>query len=217
MIMENLSWEITAREKKERTQKLIFRVWFPFIILGIVAATIGYPALFTYHFLTKGWIYILRQIFYTMIGVIGSFLLLLLINKLIPYKERTYFLDNNGIIISKGKKKKQYLWNEFEYFYPYSKRYIPEPPRDLPQLHPQDSIGGPEREKIFSAEQQIVGEIFYLKKKPKNIFSRLYKSFVAIYSEPNNTRAINKFLSNYLQRRTMKATSDLGLIFYEFK
>jgi len=215
--MENLNWKITSTERKERTKKLIFRIWLPFIILGIVAATIGYPALFTYHFITKGWVYILQQIFYTMIGVMGSLLLLLLINKFISYKERTYFLDNNGITIFKGEKKRYYFWSDFEYFHPYSERYIPEPPRDFSQLHPQDSIGGPEREKIFGAEQEIVGEIFYLKKKPKNIFSRLYKSFVVIYSEPNNAGTVNKFLSNYLQRKTMKATSDLGIVFYEFK
>ena len=215
--MENLSWKITATEKKERTQKLIFRVWLPLIILGIVAATIGYPMLFTYQFITNGWPFILQRIIYTTIGAIGSLLLLLLINKFIPYQERTYFLNDSGVTISKGSKKKNYLWSDFEYFYPYLERYISEPPRDFPQLHPQDSIGGPEREKIFGAEQEIVGEIFYLKKKPKNIFSRLYKFFVVIYCEPNNTGTVNKFLSNYLQRKTMKATSDLGMVFYEFK
>ena len=215
--MENLIWKITAVEKKKRTQRLIFRIWLPFIILGIIAATIGYPMLFSYHFITKGWIFILRQIIYTTIGVIGSLLLLLLINRFIPYQERSYFLDNNGLIISKGRKKKHYLWSDFEHFYPYSERYISGPPQDVQQWHPQDYVAGGKREEIFKAESKTMGGIFYLKKKPKNILSKLYKSFVIIYSEPNNTNAVLKFLSSHLPTKQMKATSDLGLALYEFK
>lgn len=214
--MENLSWEITREEKKERTKKVIFRIWLPLIILGIIAATIGYPALFSYNIFARGWIYIVKQAFYTLIGIGISLLLLLVINKFALYKDRTYFLDDKGLTISKGKRKKIYLWADFEYFYSYSERYASKVSQSF-QLHPQDSIGGPEREKIFGAEREIVGEIFYLKCRPRNIFAKLYKTFVVIYSEPNNLKVVNKFLSDHLQKKQMGAASDLGLIFYEFK
>lgn len=215
--MENISWEITAKEKGGRTQKVLFRLWFPLIILGIIATTVGYPALFTYHLFSQGWSYVLQQTIYTVFGVMASFIILLVINKFARYKERSYFLDNKGITISKGNKKKQYLWDEFDLFFIYSQRYITKSPQVSSNLHPQDSLAGPQRENILRTEQEIVGDIFYLKKKPKNILSKLFKSFVVVYSEPDNTSSVNEFLSGHIQKKEMRATSDLGLVFCEFK
>ena len=188
----------------------------PLFILGILAGTIAYPASFIYDLTKKGITHVLKNAFWIISWTILAPTLLLVINRFFPYKERTYFLDDNQLVISKGKKKKQYSWDEFEYFYPYSGRYKTKSYEGLAQWSPYN-IGEGQREKLFKTEKEVIGEIFYLKKKPKNLLSKLYRSFTIIYSEPNNNKEVLRFLSRHLERRDMKSTSDLGLVFYEFK
>ncbi len=197
-----LKWQITSSKKRKQIQEGV-------LIIGPVL--IG----FIFLFLTSRFnIYNIsfKEIIYAILGVIISFLLLLLINKIFPYQDRKYSLDNNGITISKGKKTKRYLWTDFECFHPYS-----EGRGFKPDVRPRSLDLEESREKIFEAGKKIEGYIFYLKKKQKNIFSKLYKVFVVVYSEIENQKAVNKFLSNHLPKKSMKNTTDLGLIFYEFK
>lgn len=215
--MENLNWTITAEERKKRTRKLVFRVWAPFIVLGVIAATIGYPASFAHDIAARGWFLTLQQAFYAMAGMAAGMLAMLLVNEIFPYSERTYLLDCKGLSVSSGKKKKNYPWDDFKCFYPYSERYFSKASRNSGQSGAQSFAGENRRGEIFNAEQEIAGAVFYLEKKPGNSFSRLFKFFVVVYSEPDNTKAVNKFLSEHLQRKTMKAASDLGLVSCEFK
>ena len=142
-------------------------------------------------------------------GMVLSFGILLVVNKFLPYKERSYMLDNNGVTISRGRKTKFYSWNDFECFYPYSERFI--------ASHSQDPAIEEKREKIYEVDKSIEGEIFYLRKKPNNILDRLHKTFVVIYSKADNFNEVNNFLVNYLERKAMQNSTDLGLVFYEFK
>jgi hypothetical protein len=197
---DELNWKITPAEKREQIQKGVFVIG-PLIIGFVFFALTSKSGMRSISF---------KEITYSVLGAIVSFTLLLLINKIFPYKERIYSLSNNGLIISKGKKTKQYLWSDFECFYPYSERYGFKPNSYQPDIEEK-------REEIFEAERGIEGEIFYLKKKSKNIFSKLYKVFVVVYSEINNQKAVNRFLSNQLSKKTVKTATDLGLVFYEFE
>ena len=199
---DEISWKITPSEKRKQIQKGILVIG-PLIMGLLILVLTSRLALRNITF---------KEIIYSGLGVTISFILILLLNRIFPHKEKAYFLNDNGLIISKGKKTKQYSWNDFECFYPYSERYS-----FKPNLSSYQSDIEEKRGEIFKTGRSIEGEIFYLKKKPKNIFSKLYKVFVVIYSEINNQEAINRFLSNKLSRKLMKDTTDLGMIFYEFK
>ena len=79
------------------------------------------------------------------------------------------------------------------------------------QLPQKEEIG------IFDVERNIVGEIYFLKKKSRGIFSGLIKHFVVVYAELGNSKEVGGFLAGHLPERKMTSTSDLGLVFYEFK
>lgn len=147
--------------------------------------------------------------------IVTVLFLFFLINKNFPYADRSYSLDNSGINITKGKRNKKYSWNEFEYYYLYSDRN--RVTAKVVRKENESYIGQSYRDTIYNAEKNITGDIFYLKKKRKNFISKVYKKFVVIYGEPENSTAISKSISRYLPRKTMTSTSDLGLVFYEFK
>jgi hypothetical protein len=214
--LPRLEWQITPEEKRKRNKKLILIIWPLLIILIVISATTSYPLSNSFNSLSKG-------IFYTKNGVILSLLLvvfipfiLLLLNRVFLYKKRTYILDDNKLTVSKGKKKKEYLWSDFDFFYRYLSKYDTNPYKGISKISPY-RYGEKERNKIFGSQKEIAGEIFYLKKKSNSLFSKLYKIFIVIYSEPENNDEVMKFLSTHLNKRPMKSTSDLGLVFYKFK
>ena len=211
-----LKWEITPAERRKRVRKLIFIAWFPLFILGVLASTITYPASFTYDLLLRGLPYVLKNALWTVAWVMLSTVILLIVNQFFPHKTRTYVLNNETISISRGRKGKTYSWEDFEYFYPYSKRYRTNLYKGLDNIDPH-KIGENQREKMFSAERDTTGELFYLKRKPEGFISKLFKVFVIVYSEPDNNTQVVNFLSRHLERKDMKSTSDLGMVFYEFK
>lgn len=151
----------------------------------------------------------LKEMVYAVLIIFGILLMLILINKIFPYKEKTYFLADGGMTISNGKKIQKYLWSDFECFYPYSegRGFKPNP-------KPRDTNLEKNREKFFESGRKAEGEMFYIKKKSGNKF---FKIFVVIRSKIDNQKMVNKFLSNYLTRRPMRGSTDLGLVFYEFK
>ncbi len=199
--MENeLAWEITSSEKKEQIKRGVF-------VIGSMLTVFIFFSLLSRRNMEN---ISFKEIIYGTLGVVGSFLLLLLINKIFPYRGKKYSLNDDGITISKGKTVKRYLWNDFECFYPY-----PEGRGFKPNLRPRNLKLEESRKEIFKAGEGIEGEIFYLKKKSKSIFSKLYKIFVVVYSEIDNQKSVNRFLTNHLSREPMKDTTDLGMVFYE--
>lgn len=202
---EVLTWEITPSEKRAQIRKFISKTWL--VLVGLVVFSLFYYVSdFFSWMLREGIKLALFRVVYVAIGVAVFIGLFFLLNKFIPYKLRAYRLDDLGIIISKGKRKKYFSWNEFECFYPY-RSY-----QNYPN-YPGKSMRG----QLLEAGQQIEGQIFYLKKKSTGFFSKLCRIFVVVYSESNNSKAVSKFLSKHLPSRKMTSSTDLGLIFYQFK
>ncbi|MCD6550015.1 hypothetical protein J7K24_00530 [bacterium] len=137
--------------------------FLPFIIMLVIVEAFSADVEFS----LKNFLY---SIFFTTLLIIGIILFLFVGNKIFPYQRRVYYLDSQGITISKGKKKKHYSWDDFECFYRYS-------------------VGrGSFRTTSFpsnSTSKMIQGETFYLKMESKSFLSRFYKTFVVVYSEPD--------------------------------
>ncbi|MCX6761082.1 MAG: hypothetical protein NTZ84_03215 [Candidatus Nealsonbacteria bacterium] len=192
-----LGWKINSAEKKEQLQKGI-------IVIGPLLTGLAFI------FLTErqG----VKEAIHEALFIAIIFIFAFLVNMIFPYKDRAYSLDDNGITVSKGKRNKRYLWSDFECFYPYSEGRGFKPNLRLRSLDIEEK-----RKEIFEAGKGIEGEIFYLKKNPKGIVSKLHKVFVVVYSEINNQGEVNRFLSNKLPRKTMEDTTDLGMVSYEFK
>ncbi len=205
MSNEILSWEITPLEKRQQVQEFISKTWLIWICFIVVSLSFSYAGLFSWT-IHKDIKYALINLLYIIIGIAVCIWLFFIINKFIPYKLRTYYLDGSGITISKGKKKKYFSWDEFEYFYPYHSY-------KGCQIIPKNS----KREQLLEVDQQIEGQIFYLKKKPTNLLSKFYKTFVVIYSEPDNSKRVLQFLNKHLPQKKITLSSDLGLVFYQFK
>jgi len=201
--MDNeLRWDITAVERRGQIQKAV--VIIGPILLLIVISTVADT-------LAKNHDFSFKKIIAVAFGVIVCFLILLIVNRFFPYKQRSYILNNEGLTISKGKKIRRYLWSDFDCFY----QYYAGGYGNYQSQYRYDVTG--DRRRILEAEKSIEGSIFYLKKIPKNIFAKLYKTFVVVYSEIANSNAVSDFLNSHLTQQTMSAKTELGLIFYEFK
>ncbi|MBI2053900.1 MAG: hypothetical protein HYT36_01010 [Candidatus Staskawiczbacteria bacterium] len=198
--MPSLNWEISASERKKQVRQGIF-IAGPLIISFVLAYFLSYGRHSDFQTIITG-----------ISGIIVIFGVALLVNEIIPRKNRVYSLNDNGLMIAKGKKTKHYFWNDFEYYYNYSARYGKSSSRSFGRSSLADK-----RNAIIETGKDIEGGMFYLKKKPKNVFSKLYKKFVVIYSIVNNTGEVSGFLSRHLERRKMNSRSDLGMVFYEFK
>lgn len=208
MADELLTWEITPTEKRTRTGKFISRSWL--ILVGLVVFSLFYHTNdFTSWLLREGLKPALTKVFGVIIGVSICIWLFFLLNKFLPYKKRVYQLNNAGIKIVEGKKKRHFSWNEFECFYPY--RLYQSSPKD--QRRPGETT----KAEFLKVGQQAEGRIFYLKKKSKGLLSRFFKTFIVVRSEPNNSKTVMKFLSKHLSQKRMTSGTDLGLVFYQFK
>ena len=192
-----LSWEITISEKRKRIKKLIMVIGYPFFVIGITTVMFSYlgmRAVAVNGF--KGFF----QLFITIVIVlILSIAMMTLVGRFYPFAYRKYILDENGITIIKNKKEKKYIWQQIDFFYMYSKKY--------------GNIKDKNISGIYQADNDIMGEIFYLKK--RNTF--IAKVFIVVYSEPNNSNSVRNFLSSFIREERMTSMSDLGLIFYKFK
>jgi hypothetical protein len=192
--MTELKWEITPQEKRFKIDRFIKVAWFPFVCLAVSYLVIK---IFKSN---------LQQIITELIIAIVVFVLIIAVNKIFPYKTRTYFLNEGGLVISKGNKQKKYFWNDFECFYNYSQRD-----------NSWDAKQNNKKSRIFMASKTVSGDIFYLKRKAINISDKLRKVFVVVYTETENNKQVNEFLSNHLSIKDIKSSSDLGLVHYEFK
>jgi len=202
---EVLTWKITPLEKREQIKKSILKAWLALVGLVIFSLFYYLSGFFSWAF-REGIKPAFFRVVCVAIGVVAFVGLFFLLNKFIVYRLRTYRLDDSGIAISKGKKKKYFSWEEFECFYSY--RYY----RNYPN-YPGEST----RKQLLEAGQRIEGQIFYLKKKSSGLFSKLCKIFVVVYSKPDNSKAVSKFLNKHLPNRKMTSSTDLGLVFYQFK
>lgn len=208
MISEFLTWEITPIKQKERNQKILFFLLssLPIFIGIFITATSSSKVEFSSRDT-------LRVIFYGVSVIVAILLLFLIINKFFPYQKRVYYLNNQGITISKGNKKKYYLWSDFECFYQYaSQRGHVKSFRYSNKYILEEDI-----KRIIETEKEIQGQIFYLKKKSFGLLSKFYKIFAVVYAEPDNSEIVKIFLSKHLPQISMKANTDLGLVFYRFK
>lgn len=206
----SLFWEISPSKKRKQIQKFIL-ISGPILILLFVLGLITYFPRSTIHtIVSHGLSYFLSNIFYAAIGISGAILSFLLFNRLLPYRNSAYYLDNEGILVVRGNKKKHFLWSEFECFCPY-RGYSRN--TSLNKLDRMEDAG----KYAYDASLQIQGRIFYLQKKRKNIFSKLYKVFVVVYSIPENSESVYNFISKYLMKKEMTNITDLGLVFYKFK
>jgi len=205
-----LSWEITRTEKRDRVRQLLLAIGATFILVSVIGALLYRPFSFARTYSTGR----LDDFFYTaimvVISTIGAVYILFLMNKFLPYVERKYYLDNNGVTVWKGGRKKQFTWNELESFSVHQSMYFIESTRDWPGEHM--------RKEMYLTSERIEGKVFYLFKRSKNKFlGFFYKTFVVLYSEPEISQKVLDFLLRYLPQRDMKPTVDLGLRFYYFK
>jgi|GEM_PF-3339502 len=204
---QNLKWEITPIEKRQRNQQaLILFLKLSPIIIGIMATGIAKVELSLRDFL--------YAILYAILFFWGIILFALIINKIYPFSQRIYLLDNQRITISKGRKKISYLWSDFEYFYEPAIGYYNKKSSNYSDSY--SSI----YEDVKSAEKEmktIEGRTFYLKRKSSNFLSKFYKIFVVVYSEPDNSENVLEFLRICLSHKQQTLKNDLGLIIYKFK
>jgi hypothetical protein len=201
-----LNWEITPKEQRTTNQKILILALYSLpIIFGIMTVAI---AISDIKFSFKDY---LQAIFYGIVIILGIILFSLIINKIFPYKDRAYSLDNQGITISKGKRKKPYLWSDFDCFYEYTSRY------ESPKFSNQYDISKEEIKSASERSKEIKGQIFNLKKKSSGLLSKFYKILVVVYSEPDNSKIVLEFLNKHLPEKIKTEKDNLGLIIYKFK
>jgi hypothetical protein len=226
MNSENLTWEITPEEKRKRTEKALI-LWFGFLLFFVSYAM--------FHLLGESrskeeFIERLYIAIFSVASVIVGFLISFLLNKKFHYPKIRYHLDSQGITIFKGNKKRYFLWKDFECFYIYTpvrsgqKQKIKESKienfmKKLERKEEREIAKELGSKLIVTSEmsRRIEGEVFYLKKKQSGFLSKFYKTFVVIYSEPDNWQRVLKFLKKYLPQKPMETFTDAGLVFYEFK
>ncbi len=199
-----LTWTITPSERRSQIKKFILLSWVPLTLITVYSC-FEYVNNFVSWVLRDGIRKAVVNVVAVILGVLFMTVLFFLVNLFFPYKKRSYVLNKEGIKIAKGKNEKFFSWNDFDFFYPY--RTIRTEPED------NNSFRGD----LLKAEESVEGQIFYLKKKSVSSFSKLYKVFVIVRAEKENSDKVLSFLSSKLERKQMKPTSDLGLVFYKFK
>ncbi len=188
MSLKKLSWEITPREGKKRklSNLSLTLILFLFLEIGLFFSGDIHPDD------TKIYLFFI-------LGTIGLFVFLLIINYFKKYPKRSYQLSSRGICLRLNNFKKCYNWDDFDYFY--------ETP-GVKEGRQTKKVKG-----LKEIEQQTTRP-FYLKLKPKNIFQRILKGTVVVYGEPNNLIPLTDFLSAHL---TKKEKLWVGFVRYYFK
>ncbi len=139
-----------------------------------------------------------------------------LINRYFPYAERSYRMDGQGITISKGKKIKNYRWEEFvDYFVPGDRVPIQDGGVSAGNEGGSGEVPAPNYPKNYAPSLDF-RTTFYLNPKVYGL-RKLMRNYVVVYGEADNSRKVNDFLSSYLPRRKMEARDEAGLMHYEFK
>lgn len=216
---KSLTWKITPEEQKSRGHEYLILLLFslPFVVWGIFSTATSRENSFDYdqmwEILSYGGLFILL--------VVGIIVVILILNKFFPYKERTYSLDDYGVTISKGGKKKTYSWDDFVCFYAYTEdRNSARPSISSRNERNRIRISENTIKKLIGAgkkAEEIVGQMFYLRKRSLTLWSQFYKVIVVVYSEPDNITTVRDFLSKHLPRKHTGANIDFRLTMYRFK
>lgn len=211
-MLEKLAWEITPEERRDQISTFVSRTWFLLVALAVIIPLLYFSTFLEIVF--WGIARFLNTTAYSVVGVVIAIGGFFLINKFFRYKKRSYLFDDLGIKISKGKKEKMFSWSEFEYFYSYSSRFRATTRSVFSDQLAQTTTGM--KKHLQDTESTIEGEIFYLKRTPVGL-SRICKIFVVVHTEPTNTGKVLDFLRQHLPEKQMTGSSDLGLVFYQFK
>lgn len=206
MAAEFLSWEISPGERKERVKKFLIIAGPAFISL-VFFWLLGHDSAFPIWAREEELRSALTNLFAILFVITALVGLFFISNLFWPYAKRTYKLNLEGIKIAKGRKTRFYPWSSFECFYPYRSYQRSRLKKDEQQT----------MNTINKANQSAEGQIFYLQKKCGNIPARLYKTFIVVYSEPDNSGQVMQFLTQRLPKKKMTDLTDLGLVFYQFK
>jgi len=209
----SLYWELKPEDTRKRIRQFLYRIAIPFIFLAFIAATVGYPLLFTDRITRGDYSSIIQDIIYMVgVGAIGSILIFFLVNKFIPYANRQYKINEKGITIRKNKKEKIYKWQDFDSFSIYFG--LKEP---IEEKKGRYYRGESLRKEIIEAEKEIMGSVFYIMKKRSGFLSRFYKRFVVLYATSEKSSQVKDFLAIKIPEKKWKLGGDFGLTFYEFK
>lgn len=205
--MAELKWEITVAEQKSRGKKGLFQ-----IIKAILYLT-GIVFIFVTFFpedCSTTYVQCVREIFPIMLYLLSVPLFIIFCfvigHTINTPRIRKYVLSENGITLTKGTKTKEYPWNEFLAFYPYSFTRM--------DHEPQTSVQR-ERLQLEKNFKSATGEKFLLNKKP--LMWGLVKHFVVVYSEPENSGPVRDFLKKHLSEQTLGEFADSGFVRMEFE
>ncbi len=193
---ESLQWEIKGSERRRQLRTIIM-VAGPLLITFLVL------------FFLQSWIIDRSPTFAegaaSGIAIVVGLSLLFAFSYFMPVFGRAYRFGRDGCTVTKGKRTGRFLWTDFESFYRYGD----------PLWRYGNWPGGLERVEMHEVSRRIEGSIFYLKKKPANWLEKyLYKTFIVIYSRPDNSEAVCRFLETYLSRVRATLQAEMGLAFF---
>ncbi len=192
----HLEWEITPQEAKTRTLQSI-----P-VVSGILAGLALILAI-----KEKSWI-----VLFVFAGILAAFYVFTLI--FAKFKPRAFLINEAGITISKGTKQKTFVWDNFECFITHS-MIANGSTRGV-----RDARARITASDIIAASNQLTeisGKTFYLKKKKQTFWDTFIKTFVVVYSEPDNSAVVEQALAEYLPHKPLDNSTEAGMVKYEFK
>lgn len=192
---ELYEWEINPQESKHRSFKAVSLIAPAILIFGIILA-----------FEEKSWF-----VLWVVVVILTIYCLYIFLLK--RHQPRKYIITEVGITIFKGLKFKVYNWSEFENFHIHS----------LIINKDSSSTKGTMLQKagadvLFAVDDlnKINGKIFYLKKVKKGFFGRLIKTFVAVYSEPENQEQVESLLSKHIVKVPITHLTETGVVILEY-
>ncbi len=193
---QTLEWEITSQEAKTRTLRSIPIVANVLFGLAIILAI-----------KERSW-----SVLMVFVGIMVLFYIFTAL--FAKFKNRKYQITQTGIIIGKGEKQKTFSWNDFECFYTHSlviKKDAARASNLRTRAAVQDILATSDR------LTEISGKTYYLKKKKQTFWDKFVKTFVVVYSEPDNSAQVEQALATYLPHEPLEISTEAGMVRYEFK
>jgi len=210
--LSELRWEIRPEERRERNLQGL-RIIIELLPIFLGGLFLRFLSSNDYNFP-----YAFKAIYYTTLFIVAGIVIYCILSIYSPRnKERTYFLNGEGLKVSKGNKVKFYRWSDFDCYYIFS---VIRADSINKKFKGNSTISKEDRDKIIETDRQwekINGKTYYLKKKSGSILGKFIKTFIVVRAEPDNSEKVNDFLKNHLIQKEMNYTTDLGLVFYEFR
>lgn len=189
--LPQIVWTIDAKEKFNKWRRAIILFSLPFYIAS-------YPLFissnYSHHYRV---VYSTKQLIQIFMSGSILYIFILIVMLLIlkfTFKNQKYVLSNDGFQKTNGKIIKQYLWSDFECFWPF-----------------YSGLTTGEIQNVAKNMGNITGDSIYLLKKRVNMFK---KTVVTIDTLTENTTQVIDFISQKLPRNK-GAVSEVGLIKYE--